>query len=483
MIRTKVLVIGGGPGGYVAAVRAGELGLDTVLVEASRLGGTCLIRGCIPSKALIHAAGKFADVKRAVGGDALGIAVREPPSIDLARTVTWKEGIVDRLSRGVQGLLRKAKVRVLDGWAKFSDAKTCTVESPGGTETVRAEHVILANGSEAASLPGLEFGGPVISSSEILSLDRAPERLLVVGAGYIGLELGTAFRKIGSEVTVVEARERILPNWDEPLTLPVKRSLERAGVTLHLSARVEAIERTDAEARATVRTGDGTIARLTADKLLVTVGRVPRTRGWGLETMAVDMNGPFIQVDEHCRTSMRDVWAIGDLVGEPMLAHKASAQGRMVAELISGARRRFDPAAIPAVCFTDPEVVSVGVSPAEAAAGALETVVGQFPLSANGRALTMEAGENGGFVRVVARREDHRVLGVQAVGAYVSELIGEFTLALEMGAMLEDIEATIHAHPTLTEGFHDAALGALEHAAAEAHRGVDRIGRRSSAPA
>ena len=476
MIRTKVLVVGGGPGGYVAAARAGELGLDTVLVEASRLGGTCLIRGCIPSKALIHAAGKFDAVKRAVGGDALGIAVREAPSIDLARTVAWKDGIVDRLDRGVQGLLRKAKVRVLKGWATFSDAKTCTVETDGATETVRAEHVILANGSETAALPGLELGGPVISSTEALSLSRVPQRLLVIGAGYIGLELGMAFRKIGSEVTVVEARERILPNWDEPLTIPVRRSLERVGVSLHLSARVESVERTEAEARATIRTKDGTAVPVTADNLLMTVGRIPRTRGWGLETMAVDMKGPFIRIDEHCRTSMRDVWAIGDLVGEPMLAHKASAQGRMVAEVIAGARRRFDPVAIPAVCFTDPEIVSVGLAPAEAAARGLETTVGQFPFSASGRALGMEAGGDGGFVRVLARRDDRRVLGVQAVGAHVSELVGEFTLALEMGATLEDIEATIHAHPTLTEAFHDAALSALEHAAADAHRGADRLG-------
>ena len=476
MIRTKVLVVGGGPGGYVAAARAGELGLDTVLVETSRLGGTCLIRGCIPSKALIHAAGKFDAVKRAVGGDALGIAVREPPSIDLARTVAWKDGIVDRLDRGVQGLLRKAKVRVLKGWATFSDAKTCTVETDGATETVRAEHVILANGSETAALPGLELGGPVISSTEALSLSRVPQKLLVIGAGYIGLELGMAFRKIGSEVTVVEARERILPNWDEPLTIPVRRSLERGGVSLHLSARVESVERTEAEARATIRTKDGTVVAVTADNLLMTVGRIPRTRGWGLETMAVDMKGPFIRIDEHCRTSMRDVWAIGDLVGEPMLAHKASAQGRMVAEVIAGDRRRFDPVAIPAVCFTDPEIVSVGLAPAEAASRGLETTVGQFPFSANGRALGMEAGGDGGFVRVLARRDDRRVLGVQAVGAHVSELVGEFTLALEMGATLEDIEATIHAHPTLTEAFHDAALSALEHAAADAHRGADRLG-------
>jgi dihydrolipoamide dehydrogenase len=456
MIRPKVLVVGGGPGGYVAAIRAGQLGLETILVEADRLGGTCLIRGCIPSKALIHAAGKFAGMREAVGGEALGITLREPPAIDLAKTVAWKEGIVDRLSGGVGALLRKARVRVLHGWANFTDAKTCTVATEDGEETIRAEHVILANGSEPASLPGMAFGGEVISSNEALSLDRVPERLLVLGAGYIGLELGTAFRKLGAEVTVVEARERILPNWDEALTRPVARWLERAGVTLHLGARVEP--------DATVRTADGSTVRLDADKVLVTVGRRPRTQGWGLETMAVDMAGPFVRVDEHCRTSMRDVWAIGDLVGEPMLAHKAFAQGEMVAEIIAGARRQFDPVAIPAVCFTEPEIVSVGLSPAEAGERGIEAITGQFPFAANGRALGMEAGEDGGFVRIVARADDHRVLGVQAVGAHISELVGEFTLALEMGALLEDVAGTIHAHPTLTEAFHEAALKGLGHA-------------------
>ncbi|HEX5327847.1 MAG TPA: dihydrolipoyl dehydrogenase [Acetobacteraceae bacterium] len=461
MIRAKVLVVGGGPGGYVAAIRAGQLGLDTVLVEAGRLGGTCLIRGCIPSKALIHAAGKFDDMQRAVGGDAVGITLREAPCIDLTRTTIWKDGIVDRLSGGVSALLHKAKVRVLAGWARFSDAKTCTVQGGDGVETIRAEHVILATGSEPASLPGLELGGAVISSTEALSLDRVLARLMVIGAGYIGLELGTAFRKLGSDVTIIEAAERILPTWDEKLTDPVHRWLERAGVTLHLGARVETLDRSADTAEAVVRSGDGAAVRISADKVLVTIGRRPLTQGWGLEAMAVDMAGPFIRIDDCCRTSMRDVWAIGDLVGEPMLAHKASAQGEMVAELIAGARRRFDPVAIPAVCFTDPEIVSVGLSPPEAEGRGIDAIIASFPFAANGRALTMEAGADGGFVRVTARRDDHRLLGVQAVGAHVSELVGEFTLALEMGALLEDVSGTIHAHPTLTEAFREAALRGL----------------------
>ena len=461
MIQTKILVVGGGPGGYVAAIRAGQLGLDTVLVEADRLGGTCLIRGCIPSKALIHAAEKFDDMRGAVGDGTLGISLREAPSIDLKRTMLWKEGIVDRLNGGVAVLLRKANVHVLMGWATFSDAKTCTVRTSDGEETVRAEHVILANGSGPASLPGVAFGGPVISSTEALMLDRVPERLLVVGAGYIGLELGTAFRKLGSDVTVVEARERILPNWDEPLTNPVRRWLERAGVTLHLGATVEMIERSEGVAVAKVRTEDGVTHPIAADQVLVTVGRTPSTQGWGLEAMAIDMAGPFIRIDERCRTSMRGVWAIGDLVGEPMLAHKASTQGEMVAEIIGGARRQFDPVAIPAVCFTDPQIISVGLTPSGSGAAGVDLIVTQFPFSANGRALSMEAGEDGGFVRVLARRDDHRVLGVQAVGAQVAELAGEFTLAIEMGALLEDVIGTIHAHPTLTEAFHEATLRGL----------------------
>ncbi len=456
MIRAKVLVVGGGPGGYVAAIRAGQLGLETVVVEADRLGGTCLIRGCIPSKALIHAAAKFDDMRRAAAGDGIGIIVPRAPSIDLAQTMRWKDGIVDRLSTGVGVLLHRAKVRVLKGWATFSDAKTCTVQTESATETVRAEHVILANGSGPAALPGLELDDAVISSTEALALDRVPRRALVIGAGYIGLELGTALRKLGAEVTVVEARERILPNWDEELTSPVKRRLEGAGVTVLLGERCVVTKRTPGEA--SVRIGDR--ANIAVDKVLVTVGRKPRTQGWGLETMAVDMDGPFVRVDERCRTSMRDVWAIGDLVGNPMLAHKASAQGEMVAELIAGARRRFDPVAIPEVCFTDPEIVSVGLGPAEAV-GEGDLIVAQFPFSANGRALGMEAGEDGGFVRVVARRDDHRLLGVQAVGAHVSELAGEFTLALEMGALLEDVAGTIHAHPTLTEAFRECVSRGL----------------------
>ena len=466
-INAKVLVVGGGPGGYVAAIRAGQLGLYTVLVEGDRLGGTCLIRGCIPSKALIHAAGQFEAMMAKVGnGGALGISLKEPPTLDFGQTVRWKEGVVDKLNGGVGSLLKRAKVKIVSGWGTFSDAKTCNVETADGPVAVSAEHVILANGSEPVELRSLPFGGPVLSSTEALSLDRLPERLVVVGAGYIGLELGIAFRKMGAQVTVIEAMDRILPLYDKPLVEPVQRWLERHGVTLHLSAKAQGLANGSGrnEPALVVETKEGEMIEIPADKILATVGRRPRTQGWGLENMAVDMNGPFVKVDDQCRTSMRNVWAIGDLVGEPMLAHKASAQGEMVAEIIAGQRRRFDPVAIPAVCFTEPEIVSAGLLPAEAEARGIEIITGMFPFMASGRALSMEAGNDGGFVRVVARRDDHRVLGIQAVGAHISEMSGEFIHALEMGAVLEDIAGTIHVHPTLTEAFHESALRALGHA-------------------
>lgn len=452
-IRTQVLVLGGGPGGYVAAIRAGQLGLDTVLVEGDRLGGTCLVRGCIPSKALIHAADRFAEA----GGDPrLGIVAAGPPRLDFARTIAWKDGIVGKLNTGVAGLLARAKVRVVEGWGRFSDAKTCTVESAEGPVAIHAEHVVLAAGSEPVALPGVPFGGHVVSSAEALSLPQMPRRLAIVGAGYIGLELGTAFRKLGAEVTVIEGEDRILPRYDAQLTAPVRRWLERAGVVLHLGARVTG--RDDGGPIVETRAGDRVV--VPADRILVTIGRRPRIDGWGLEEIGVDRDGAFVRIDDQCRTAVRNVWAIGDLVGEPMLAHKASAQGAMVAEIIAGARRRFEPAAIPAICFTDPEIVTVGLAPNEVGE---ETATALFPFAANGRALTLDVGEDAGFVRVVARRADGRVLGIQAVGRHIAELAGEFAFAVEMGAVLDDIAGTIHAHPTLGEALPEASFAALGH--------------------
>jgi dihydrolipoamide dehydrogenase len=457
----KLLVVGGGPGGYTAAIRAGQLGCDTVLVERGRLGGTCLNIGCIPSKALIHVAEAFGRaVEQARGGSPFGLRAGGP-RLDFAQTVEWKDGVVDRLNAGVAALLKQSEVRTVHGHAVMLDGKTCRVETDTGPQTIRAEHVLLATGSEPVALPALPFGGPVVSSTEALSLPQVPERMVVVGAGYIGMELGMAFAMLGARVAVVEAADRILPGWDTDLTRPVLRRMERLGM--------EALTATEARGLApggkallVAPTAGGAEREIPSDVVLVAAGRRPCTQGLGLETLDLAMNGPFLRIDERCATSMRQVWAVGDVTGEPMLAHRAMAQAEMVAEVIAGRRRAFDTIAIPAICFTSPEIVAVGQSPAESRQAGHDVVLGSFPFSANGRALTEEAGD--GFVRVVARSDDHRVLGVQAVGEGVSELAAAFGLALEMGARLEDIADTVHAHPTRGEALQEAARKALGHA-------------------
>ncbi|WP_186257684.1 dihydrolipoyl dehydrogenase [Burkholderia gladioli] len=458
-INTTLLVIGGGPGGYVAAIRAAQLGVPTVLVERARLGGTCLNIGCIPSKALIHAAEEFDKARHYAKESPLGISVASP-AIEIGRTVAWKDGIVARLTGGIGTLMKRHGVDVLQGEARVIDGKTVEVAREGGEPLrVRGEHLLLAAGSEPVALPSMPFGGIVQSSTEALSPSSLPRRLVVVGAGYIGLELAIAYRKLGVEVAVVEAQARILPAWDEALTKPVAASLGKLGIALHLERKVLGLNAGGDAVR--IQDAAGAEHALPADRVLVAVGRRPRTQGWGLEALQLDREGHALKIDDQCRTSMRNVWAIGDLTGEPMLAHRAMAQGEMVAEIVSGKRRRFMPAAIPAVCFTDPEVVSVGLAPHDAATPE-DALVASFPLSVNSRAMTLESSD--GFVRVVARRDDHLILGWQAVGRGVSELSAAFAQSLEMGARLEDVGGTIHAHPTLGEAVMEAALRALGHA-------------------
>ncbi len=457
---TTLLVIGGGPGGYVAAIRAGQLGIPTLLVEGDRLGGTCLNVGCIPSKALIHAGDEFERLRHYDGSSPLGIQA-QAPRIDLARTQAWKNGIVDRLTGGVGTLLKKAGVQVLHGWARIVDGKAVEVAVADGEPVrIQCEHLLLATGSEPVPLPHLPFGGPVIDSTQALALPACPQHLVVVGAGYIGLELGIAYRKLGAEVAVVEAEGRVLPSYDEELTRPVSASLQRLGITLHLACKAQGVSDDGKGLR--VRSSQADEYVLPADCVLVAAGRRPRTAGFNLESLGLDMAGRAVRIDDQCRTSMRNVWAIGDVAGEPMLAHRAMAQGEMVAEIVAGHRRRFAPMAIPAVCFTDPEVVVVGLTPPQAAKQGLDCTVSQFPFSANGRAMSMEA--TTGFVRVVARRDTHQILGWQAVGRGVSELSAAFCYAIEMGARLEDVAAIIHAHPTMGEAVQETALRALGHA-------------------
>jgi len=461
-----VAVLGGGPGGYTAALRCAGHGLSTLLIEARALGGTCLNDGCIPSKAWIHAAETFAGM-RADAASRLGIHVA-PPRIEIAETRSWKRSIVEDLRGGVAALMQRAGVRVVEGRGEIVDAGTLIVRaSDGEATTIDTRKLVLATGSRAVELPGLPFGAGVLSSTDVFELDRLPDRLVVVGAGYIGLELGTALAKLGCRVSVVEAMDRILPQFDAPLVRPVKARLEALGVECLLSTRVEAREPGGVRV-----TSDAEGSRvLPADAVLVAVGRAPVVEGFGLERLAVarlatGREGACVAIDERCETSIPNVFAVGDVTGEPMLAHRAIAQARVVADVIAGESRRFDHRAVPAVCFTDPEIFSVGLSPSEASDALAEgtrPLVGQVSLAANGRARTLDAAH--GMLRVVADPDDHRVVGVQAVGPGVSEVAAACGLAVEMEASLEDLAATIVAHPTLSEALSEAVDDALAKAA------------------
>jgi dihydrolipoamide dehydrogenase len=446
-----LLILGAGPGGYVCGIRAGQLGVETIVVEGARPGGTCLNVGCIPSKALIHAADEFAKARSFSAGNELGISAGTP-KIDLSRTIEWKNGIVKRLTGGVSSLLKKANTRYVQGRGRIIDGKTVEVDTDDGPLRISTENLVVATGSRAFELPFLPFGGSVISSTEALDLTDVPGNLAIVGGGYIGLEIGTAMAKLGANVTVVEAEDRILPQYDAELTKPVLARLKAIGITVYLGAKAKGLTKDGSSL--SVDTNEGEI-EVPADKVLVTVGRAPVTRGFGLEDLGLSMNGPYIAVDDRCQTSMRGVYAIGDVTGDPMLAHRAMAQGTIVAEHIAGDPAIWDKRAIPAVCFTDPEIVTVGALPGKAAGR--DSAI--FPFAANGRSMTVERGD--GFVRVVFDPESELVTGIQAVGAGVSELAGEFALAIEMGATLTDIADTIHAHPTLGETVQEAALKGL----------------------
>lgn len=447
-LKCKLLIIGAGPGGYVCAIRAGQLGMDTIIVDEARPGGTCLNVGCIPSKALIHAADEFHRIT-AVNDSPFGITAAAP-QIDLAQTIAWKDGIVDRLNTGVSGLMKKAGARFVSGRARFVDGKTVSVTDHGGQASeIRAEYIVIATGSAPIELPFAPFGGDVLSSTEALSLSDVPASMAVIGGGYIGLELGTAFAKLGTRVSVIEAADQIMPSYDKALIAPVGRRLRALGVTVLTDTMAQGYS------DGVLSTDKGDIG---ADKLLVTVGRRPRTKGIGIEELSLTMSGPFIRIDPNCQTSMRGIYAIGDVTGDPMLAHRAMAQGEMVAEHITGHAVEWDKRAIPAVCFTDPEIVTCGALPGELDG----TLSSEFPFRASGRAMTCDAED--GFIRVVWRQSDQAVVGIQAVGAHISELSAAFSLAIEMGTCLEDISATIHAHPTLSEGLQEACLKAQDRA-------------------
>ncbi|MFB6178452.1 MAG: dihydrolipoyl dehydrogenase [Halorientalis sp.] len=455
---TDVLVVGAGPGGYVAAIRAAQLDLDVTLVEKDAYGGTCLNHGCIPSKALISATDRAEKVR-----EAEHMGVHANPAIDMAGMVAWKDEVVDQLTSGVEKLCKGNGVNLIEGTAEFADHKTARIAHGGegqGSESVEFEHAIVATGSRPIELPGFEFDGEhILSSRDALALDRVPGEFLVVGAGYIGMELATVFAKAGSDVTVVEALDQALPGYEADVTRVVRKRAEELGIDFHFGQK--AVEWTDTDDGITVTTenDEGADTVFDADLALVAVGRRPVTDTLSLGDAGIktDERG-FIDTDDRARTNQEHIFAIGDVAGEPMLAHTAMMEGHVAAEVIAGEPAALDQQAIPAAVFTDPEIGTVGLTESEAEDAGFDPAVGEFPLRASGRALTMD--ETDGFVRVVADADSEFLLGAQIVAPEASELIAEVGLAIEMGATLEDVIGTIHTHPTLSEAVMEAAANA-----------------------
>ena len=450
-----VAVVGGGPGGYSAAFRCAELGLETVVIDADRrLGGACLFEGCIPSKALLHVAAVVSEAERA---KEWGVDFGEP-RISLDPLRKWKqERVVGKLARGLAGVAKAKGVTVIGGRAIFEDSSTLRVE--GDTlQKVRFKHAVVATGSEPSPISGAALrNNRVMDSTAALELPDIPERLLVIGGGYIGLELGTVYATLGSRVTLVEMTEGLLPGVDRDLVQPLQRRIEKLFAAVHLRTKVTGLRETGDRIEATLAGQDPQ----TFDRVLVAVGRRARSGGLGLEATRVRLTdrGAFVQIDDRCRTDDPHVYAVGDVTGEPMLAHRAMRQGKVAAEALAGHAAAFDNVAIPAVVFTDPEIAWCGLSEAQAKSQGMETKVSRFQWAASGRAATI--GRADGLTKLVADAASGRVVGVGIVGPGAGELIAEATLAVETAALVEDVAATIHAHPTLSETLMEAAENLL----------------------
>ncbi|MFB6296065.1 MAG: dihydrolipoyl dehydrogenase [Halobacteriales archaeon] len=480
---TDVLVIGGGPGGYAAAIRAGQLGLDVALVEMDAYGGACLNRGCIPSKALLSATRLAHEA-----GAAAEMGVHADPEVDAGEMTDWKDGVVDRLTSGVEKLCLGNGVDLIEGRAAFVGDHRARVHGEDGSEraTIDFGYAIVATGSRPIEVPGFPFDAdPVLDSDAALSVDEAPDSLAVIGAGYVGMELSTVFARMGTDVTVIEALDAALPAYPDDLTQPVRERLADLGVTFRFGEAAsewrETGERTGDDGRIVVETEteDGETREYPAESVLVAVGREPVTGTLNLDAVGLEpTDAGFLETDEQARTDREHVFAVGDVAGEPMLAHKASAEGEVAAETsaaeigdgssaaeIGGGsdpdeRPSLESRAIPAAVFTDPEIGTVGLTEEEASGAGFDPVVGEFPLRASGRALTL--GETDGFVRIVGDADSGVVLGGQAVAPEASELIAEVGLAVETGATLADVAGTVHTHPTLSESTMGAAKNALE---------------------
>ncbi|WP_313640904.1 dihydrolipoyl dehydrogenase [Paenibacillus sp.] len=446
------LVIGAGPGGYVAAIRAAQLGQKVLIVDKSELGGVCLNRGCIPSKALIAAAHQFESAKH---GEVFGVTA-ENVKVDFAKTQEFKNGVVKKMTSGVTSLMKGNKIEVFNGECMFISDTEARVFNDHESPRYRFKHCIIATGSRPIELKPFPFGGRILSSTEALELPEIPKSMIVIGGGYIGAELGQMYSKFGTKVTIIEGLDTVLPGFDKDMTRLVAKNMAKTGIEIVTNAKAESAVQNDKEVTVKYSVG-GESKEVTADYLLVTVGRRPNTDGeLGLDLIGLELDERgLIKVDHQGRTSIPSIFAIGDVVPGLALAHKASYEGKIAAEAIAGLTSVVDYKVIPAVVFTDPECSSVGLTEKEAKDKGYKVKAGKFPFAGNGRAVSLNSPE--GFIKIVANSENNLVLGAQIVGIEASNLIAELGLAIEMGATLEDIALTIHAHPTLGEIVMEAA--------------------------
>ncbi|GAF14656.1 dihydrolipoamide dehydrogenase of pyruvate dehydrogenase complex [Bacillus sp. JCM 19046] len=449
------LVIGSGPGGYVAAIRAAQLGQKVTIVEKNSLGGVCLNVGCIPSKALIQAGHRAHLAKTS---DDIGI-MAENVTVDFDKVQEWKGSVVKKLTGGVEGLLKGNKVEIIRGEAYFSGEDSVKIMDEKNSSTYKFKNCIIATGSRPIELSSFKYTDRVINSTGALALKEVPKKMVVIGGGYIGIELTGAYANLGTEVTVLEGSKQILPGFEKQMAKLVEKKLKKNGVTFHTEAMAKGVEETDKGVKVTAEV-KGEEQVIEADYVLVTVGRAPNTDELGLEGIGIDMTDRgLINVDNQCRTSVKNIYAIGDIVAGPALAHKASYEAKVAAEAISGEASVVDYLAIPAVCFSEPELATVGYTDKEAKDAGYDVKASKFPFAANGRALSLN--DSDGFMKLITRKEDGLVIGAQIAGPNASDMIAEVGLAIEAGMTAEDIALTIHAHPSLGEITMEAAEVAL----------------------